>query len=468
MIFTSLDFIIFLIFILAFYWSLKNTIYQNYFLVAGSMFFYGYADWRFLSLIISCAIIGYVCAIAVENHQKKKKLFLILGISGPFGILFAFKYYNFFIDSVNSVIKLFGLHTWESSLSIILPIGISFFTFQTVGYLIDVYSGKTKAEKSFFDLLLFVSFFPQLVAGPIERYTHLMPQIKNKRGLNYEDIFYGCYLILQGFIKKMVIADNLAPIVNMLFAQDNLSGPLIIVGLLAFAFQIYGDFSGYTDIARGTARLMGFKILLNFNHPYMSLNPTDFWRRWHITLSNWFKDYLYIPLGGNRKGQTRTYINILITWILCGLWHGASYNFILWGGYHGIALITHKIYSNVTEGFHVKESRLYVYLARTVTFIVIVYGWIFFRITDANQILTYSIAILTDRRFLDVAFLSFSQIFPFVSLMMLIDYFESKFLLISESKILIQKKLAPYFIVLLIIFACFISETGGDFIYFKF
>jgi alginate O-acetyltransferase complex protein AlgI len=468
MLFTSIDFVIFFFFVLLTYWSLKNIHYQNFFLLQCSLFFYGYADWRFLSLILACAITGYLCAIAIERHKFRKKSFLIIGIIIPMGILFTFKYFNFFIGSFDYLLKSIGLSFQKPILSLLLPIGISFFTFQTVGYLVDVYRGEYKAERNFIDFLLFVTFFPQLVAGPIERAPHLLPQIKNKRNIHQDDIFYGVYQILQGFIKKMVIADNLAPIVNSLFGYPNLSGPLVLVGLIAFAFQIYGDFSGYTDIARGTARLMGFKILLNFNHPYMSLSPTDFWRRWHITLSHWFRDYLYIPLGGNRKGPFRIYINLMITWILCGLWHGSSFNFVLWGGFHGIALVFHKLYLKATQGALFKEKKAYIYLARTVTFVIVLFGWMFFRITDTSRIWDYSRAIFTDWSSIDVAFLTLLQISQFLFLMIAVDYFEGKFIHIMEEKIHIRWELTPYFAALILLLTIFIPDTSGDFIYFKF
>lgn len=468
MLFSSIDFIIFLLIVLSVYWSLKSTRHQNYFLLISSLFFYGYADWKFLFLIITCALVGYFSAIAVERYQSVRKPFLVAGIIVPFGILFVFKYFNFFIDSIDSMMRLIGLPFQKSSLSLMLPLGISFFTFQTVGYVIDVYNKKHRAENDFWKVLLFVSFFPQLVAGPIERASHLLPQIKNKRTLNQDDIFYGLYLIIQGFVKKIVIADNLAPIVDSLFKHSNLSGPLVIVALVAFAFQIYGDFSGYTDIARGTARLMGFKILLNFNHPYISLSPTEFWHSWHITLSNWFRDYVYIPLGGNRRGHMRTCLNLMITWSLCGLWHGASLNFILWGGFHGIALIVHKLYAEATRGAGFKENKMYGYFAGAITFMVITYGWIFFRIADTSQIWTYTRSIFTDWTALDIAFLTFSQIAQYVFMMIAIDYFEARFLRIAESRIVLRWTLSPYIAGLLIVLAIFISDTAGDFIYFRF
>jgi len=345
MLFVSIDFLVFLAVVLVVYWSLNRVSHQNYFLMAASLFFYGYADWKFLSLIISSALAGYVSALAIEKSRKKKRFYLTLGIVFPFFLLFVFKYFNFFIDAVSSVTAMFGLSIFgKSTLSLVLPLGISFFTFQTVGYVIDVYRGHHKAEKNFPQFMLFISFFPQLVAGPIERSTHLLKQIKKNRTVDHQDLIYGAYLILQGFVKKLVVADNLAPIVNSLFAYRDLSGPLVAAGMIGFAFQIYGDFSGYTDIARGVARLMGFRLLVNFDRPYVSASPTEFWRRWHITLSSWFKDYLYIPLGGNRHSFFRTCINIMFVWMLCGLWHGASYNFILWGLFHGIALVSHKFY----------------------------------------------------------------------------------------------------------------------------
>jgi len=378
MLFVSIDFLVFLAVVLVVYWSLNRVSHQNYFLMAASLFFYGYADWKFLSLIISSALAGYVSALAIEKSRKKKRFYLTLGIVFPFFLLFVFKYFNFFIDAVSSVTAMFGLSIFgKSTLSLVLPLGISFFTFQTVGYVIDVYRGHHKAEKNFPQFMLFISFFPQLVAGPIERSTHLLKQIKKNRTVDHQDLIYGAYLILQGFVKKLVVADNLAPIVNSLFAYRDLSGPLVAAGMIGFAFQIYGDFSGYTDIARGVARLMGFRLLVNFDRPYVSASPTEFWRRWHISLGTFFRDYIYIPLGGNRKNQI---FNLFVVWFLTGFWHGASWNYILWGIYFGILVAVEKVF--LLDFL----KRIPKFLHHIYSLFFIIIGWALFYYTDLGQL----------------------------------------------------------------------------------
>jgi D-alanyl-lipoteichoic acid acyltransferase DltB (MBOAT superfamily) len=278
-----------------------------------------------------------------ENRKGIKKALLITSLAVNLGILGFFKYFNFFAQSFERVVAPLGLHPDFVTLNILLPVGISFYTFQTMAYVIDVYRGNEKPCKNFCDFALYVSFFPQLVAGPIERSTNLIPQFQKQRSITRAMIYSACQLILMGYFKKVFIADGVAPIVNECFATpDKFGGVTLLLGTYLFAIQIYGDFAGYTDIARGVSRLFGIELMLNFRQPYLSTNITEFWRRWHISLSCWLRDYLYISLGGNRKGKARTYINNLITMLLGGLWHGAALHFIVWGGLHGIYLAVHK------------------------------------------------------------------------------------------------------------------------------
>ena len=467
MLFNSFVFLGFLIVVLIVYWSLRQRRAQNGLLLGGSLFFYAWGEPILVSLILACAVTGYVVARGVEARPDRAKWFLVAGSSVALGILFVFKYFNFFIEAVGGLFDQIGLPFQETTLRLVLPIGISFFTFQTVGYMIDVYRGTTEAEHDIVDYLLFITFFPQLVAGPIERATNLLAQIKRSRSIDGGDVLYGVFMILQGYVKKIVIADNLAPMVDTLFGFDDLTAPLILVGLLAFAFQIYGDFSGYTDIARGVSRLLGFHILLNFNHPYISRNATEFWRRWHITLSRWFRDYVYIPLGGNRGSPTRTYVNVFLTMVLSGLWHGASMNFVLWGAYWGVAVLIHKAWSDWRSGGEVLPGGRVVAWAGT--FAVVLYGWLLFRVEEFNDLVGYTSTLFSDWTFVSVALVLLGQVGVYVALAVALDKLESIFVHVQESEIRSASgTLSVYFAVLFGLMVLLGSETGGAFIYFRF
>ena len=346
MLYNSFVFPVFFLIVWALYLSLKHRA-QNVMLVVASYVFYGWWDWRFLSLLFISTITDFLVAKAMgkcgPNRQGTKKVLLFISIATSLGILGFFKYFNFFADSLERVFAPLGLQPDFVTLNILLPVGISFYTFQTMAYTIDVYRGKDKVCKNFIDFALYVAYFPALVAGPIERSTNLIPQIQKRRALTRAMVYSACQLILMGYFKKVFIADGVAPIVNECFdSPDKFGGVTLLIGAWLFAIQIYGDFSGYTDIARGVSRLFGIELMLNFRQPYLSSNITDFWRRWHISLSQWLRDYLYIPLGGNRKGKVRTYVNNMITMLLGGLWHGAALSFIVWGGLHGLYLAVHK------------------------------------------------------------------------------------------------------------------------------
>ena len=337
MLFNSLQFIAFFIIVYSLY-LLFNHRWQNYMLLAASYFFYGSWNWRFLSLILISTILDYFCGLAIDRQpgRKRKKLFLIISVTGNLTILGFFKYFNFFAHDFQLILARFGIPTHPLVLNIVLPVGISFYTFQTMSYTIDIYRGEMRPTRRFLDLALFVAFFPQLVAGPIERAKHLLPQIIKPRLITPRQFREGLWLIYWGFFLKVFVADNLAGIVDRVFAgAETISGIEVLLGLYAFAFQILGDFAGYSSIAIGLARLMGIDIMTNFLFPYFVTNPRDFWKNWHISLSTWLRDYLYIPLGGNRRGRLMTYRNILITMLLGGLWHGAAWTFVIWGGVSG-------------------------------------------------------------------------------------------------------------------------------------
>lgn len=351
MIFNSIAFAIFLPVVFIIYWSLSKSDLrkQNIFLLSASYFFYGFWDWRFLSLIVISSVIDYYIGLLIFNtkNNRSRKLYLISSVVFNLGLLGFFKYFNFFISSWIELLSLIGYQVKGiSTLNIILPVGISFYTFQTMSYTIDIYRKKLTPTRDFISFAAFVSFFPQLVAGPIERASDLLPQILNKRKFDYNQSIQGVHLIIWGIFKKVAIADNLSLLVDSYYNNIDLyswNSTYTILILVFYSFQIYCDFSGYSDIAIGTSRLLGIKLNKNFQRPYFSSSFSEFWQRWHISLSSWLKDYLYIPLGGNRKGTLNTYKNNMITMLLGGLWHGASFNFILWGGLHGIFLITQRV-----------------------------------------------------------------------------------------------------------------------------
>ena len=357
MLFTTIDFVVFFIFVLATLVVIKNRKFQHLFLLAASYFFFYYTSNYLIVILIFSTVIDYYIGKEIwkEVDHFRRKTLLTLSLAGNLGLLGFFKYTDFAIDQFNDLGIYLGSSGGFSTLEIILPIGISFYTFQTISYTVDVYRGKLEPSKSFWEYALFVSFFPQLVAGPILRASQFLPQLREKVDnlevgsklkqilLNSTNLKAGITLMALGFFKKMFIADNLAPMVNEIFAEPvGLESLTIIVGAIAFGIQIYGDFSGYTDIAIGAATILGFKIPINFNKPYFATSPSDFWRRWHISLSSWLRDYLYIPLGGNKISKHRTYVNLMTVMFLGGLWHGASWNFVIWGLLHGLYLAIHK------------------------------------------------------------------------------------------------------------------------------
>jgi D-alanyl-lipoteichoic acid acyltransferase DltB (MBOAT superfamily) len=338
-----------------------------------------------LILIATSTVVDYGSALAMERWPERRRRFLVLSLVSNLGMLGFFKYYDFFVENVAVILRQLGLPSFESTLDIFLPVGISFYTFQTLSYTIDVYRGRIRARRSFLDVAVFVAFFPQLVAGPIERAAHFLPQIENGRRFDAARARAGVLLIVWGFFKKLVIADNVAVIVNKVFSLPDAGFWLLWTGVLGFCVQIFADFSAYTDIARGTARLFGFELLLNFNHPYASQNPTDFWRRWHMSLSTWIRDYVYIPLGGARVPRGHESANLLIAFFLCGLWHGASWNFVLWGIYHAALILLYR-------GMDRSAPRLMQWrwgaVPRWIVFFSLTnVGWLIFRERDLSQLL---------------------------------------------------------------------------------
>jgi alginate O-acetyltransferase complex protein AlgI len=350
--------------------------------------FYGWWDYKFLTLIFLSSITDFVTGLGIGSAKKRhvKIFYLILSITVNLGALIVFKYYNFFIDSFSSIVTILGFQANVKVLSLILPVGISFYTFQTMSYTIDIYNGSLKPTKNIVAFFAFVSFFPQLVAGPIERARHLLPQFKVKHAITIKSFEEGLFQIMWGLFKKVVIADNCGVFVDRIFADYGSLGSInLALGVVLFAFQIYGDFSGYSDMAIGIARLFGFDLSQNFNYPYFSKNITEFWRRWHISLSTWFRDYLYIPLGGNQASNARFGINIFVVFLLSGLWHGANFTFLIWGGLHAIYYLIQRFYKEKLGAKFNIHQFAYILL----TFISVSFAWVFFRANTVQDAWRY-------------------------------------------------------------------------------
>ena len=388
MIFHSLDFVVFFIVVVAVYWRLGRRA-QNVLLLVSSYFFYGYVHPWFLILIGSSTVIDYASARAMEQWPERKRLFMAASIISNFGMLGFFKYFNFFIDNVHAVLAAAGVSADLPQLRVLLPVGISFYTFQAMSYTVDVYRGELRARRSLLDVAVFISFFPHLVAGPIQRASYLLPQVEGARRFSLDKASSGFSLIVWGFFKKLVIADNVGVIANKVFALNDPSFEVLWAGVFAFAIQIYADFSAYTDIARGTSRWLGFELTQNFDHPYLARNPADFWRRWNISLSTWFRDYVYIPLGGSRAGEVTWARNVLVTFLLSGLWHGASWNYVLWGLYHGVLLLltrAHELLGKPRNGRRAADFTVRRWAQTAGMFVLTLVGWLLFRETELSAI----------------------------------------------------------------------------------
>jgi len=358
---------------------------QNWLLLVASYYFYGCWDWRFLPLIFTTTLVNYLTAIGIENSTSKRRRRWLMVVSASFslGLLAFFKYWGFFTESAYEILTWLGFHVNRHVLNIVLPVGISFYTFQTMSYTIDVYRGQIKAVRSFKDFALYVAYFPQLVAGPIERSSSLMPQITHPRRKKQGDFAEGLNLVLMGLFLKIVVGDNLGFIANGIFSagKGELTGTEALVGVYCFAFQIYGDFAGYSSIARGVSKWLGIDLMTNFRMPYLARNPSDFWQRWHISLSSWLRDYLYIPLGGSRCSTAKIYRNLMITMLLGGLWHGAGWTFIIWGGLHGVILCIYR-----ALGDKMKLPGRWGRIIATVGFFhIICLTWVFFRADTFDQ-----------------------------------------------------------------------------------
>ena len=398
MLFNSFEFLLFFPIVCIIYFLLGRNKYRNPFLLLASYYFY--MNWKpvYAVLILTSTILTYACGLLVEKYAEdkgKQKTFLVTSLLINFGILFIFKYFNFINESVFSVLSSFGLRWSVPNLDVLLPVGISFYTFQAVGYSIDVYRGTIKAERSFITYALFVSFFPQLVAGPIERAKNLLPQFHEEHHFNIDDVTEGVKQMIWGFFMKLCVADILGQYVDAVY--NNLAfhnGKSMLLATFFFAFQIYCDFAGYSNIAIGAARVMGYRLMDNFRQPYCSSSIKEFWKRWHISLSSWFMDYLYIPLGGNRVRYVRHLFNLMVTFVVSGLWHGANWTFLCWGATHGVYLVVETIWR---KSFHLSfPDNIFVRLFKIcVCFVFVSIAWVFFRANSLNDAITVFSSVLS-------------------------------------------------------------------------
>jgi D-alanyl-lipoteichoic acid acyltransferase DltB (MBOAT superfamily) len=393
MFFDTPIYFVFLVVVVAVYWRLSRRS-QNLFLLAASYFFYGWWDWRFLILIVVSTFVDFHSAryIDLSTAPARRRLLLTLSLLINLGFLGFFKYFNFFEESLAQLLTTLGFERVDRfTLSIVAAAGISFYTFQEVAYIVDVYNRRLEPASSFVDYALFISLFPHLIAGPIQRPSHLLPQVQHDRRLDEDRFFDGILLIISGLFRKCVVADNCALLADAAFSGrfGSPSLPVVMIGSYAFAWQIYGDFSGYSNIARGSAQLLGFHFMVNFRQPYLATSLQDFWRRWHISLSTWLRDYLYIPLGGNRYGERKTYSNLLLTMLIGGLWHGANWTFVIWGGIHGVGLAAERIFRQLAQPMDAEGNtpqqgpaslfQIRSWLHRIVVFHLVCLAWIFFR-----------------------------------------------------------------------------------------
>ncbi len=481
MLFNSINFAVFLPIVFIIYWFIvhKNLKQQNFFLLAASYFFYGFWDWRFLFLLAFSTFLDYFTGLKIHHStsRKKKKIWLLISLITNLGFLGFFKYYNFFIASFAGIIQNFGLTPHYSTLNVILPVGISFYTFHGLSYVFDIYNNRIKPTTNWIDYTLFVSFFPLLVAGPIERATHLLPQVEKPRTFDYAKAVDGLRQIMWGLFKKVVIADSCAQYANLIFNNSaQYQGSTLVLGALFFTFQIYGDFSGYSDIALGTARLFGFELLQNFRFPYFSRDIAEFWRRWHISLSSWFKDYLYIPLGGSKGGNPMRIRNTFIIFLVSGFWHGANWTFIIWGFLNALFIMPSIFFKTNRNNLDTVAQGKYLPSAKelfnmVLTFGLTVFAWIFFRAADLTHAFRYISGIFSSSLFKipDPAVYSTSLVLLII-LFMGIEWLgrENKYAI--ENLPVIRFRIVRWSIYAALIFliGIFMQSSETPFIYFQF
>jgi len=476
--FNSFEFPIFFLLVILVYWFLldKKVRYQNAFLLGASYIFYGWWNRYFLLLIIASSLVDFTIGLQLgkSDNPARRKFLLWLSILFNLGILGLFKYYNFFVESFIDLFNNFGVTLNASTLNIILPVGISFYTFQTMSYTIDIYRKQLEPTKDIIVFFAFVSFFPQLVAGPIERAKNLLPQFERPRIFNKDQVVDGLRQILWGLFKKVVIADRCAVLVDTIFENPEIhSGSTLLLGAVFFAFQIYGDFSGYSDIAIGTAKILGFDLMKNFDFPYFSRNIAEFWRRWHISLSTWFRDYLYIPLGGSRGGKAMRIRNTFAIFLVSGFWHGANWTFIVWGAIHAMCFLPLLLLNKNRNYLEVvaKNSLLPSFKElgqMLVTFIIATLAWVFFRATSIEQAVNYIQGIFDSSLFSVPAHLQVSTI-AFIIFGLIVEWFNRDSAHGLQQIGTIPKLIRrPFYYLLLVIMFFYGAPATKEFIYFQF
>lgn len=455
--FTDINFIVFLILLLSIYLFLKQTKSRILFLLLASYFFYAYWNWKYLPMIILTTYVDYLCGKKIAEDRNDKKMFLLLSLGFNLSILFVFKYYNFFISNFSSSAYL---------VNILIPVGISFYTFQSMSYTIDVFYDKSKVEDSFINYALYVSFFPQLVAGPIERAGHLLPQLKQLKPLEYQNLRQGFQLVFFGFLKKLVIADNLGIIADRFYkSHTSFSKIDSLLGIYAYAFQIYFDFSSYTDIARGVAKMFGINLVENFRMPYCSTSLTEFWKRWHLSLTNWFRDYVYYTLCFNRYKRINLYVAIFIVFLISGLWHGANWTYVIWGGVHGVILIIEAILFSKFQ-FEFKNYFFKLFLV-VLNFHLVSLLWVIFRAPNIS-VATEIYAQLISSSKVGAHLVSLEDIYLPI-LILAAELFNYEFM--KNNSVLVTKNYKirwAFYIVMLIIIGLYGNLSSRQYIYFQF
>lgn len=481
MLFNSFEFIIFFVIVFTLYYKSYDKLkFQNVLILISSYVFYGWWDYRFLSLIVISSICDFIIGRAIDKSsaEKKRKRLLYLSLFINLGFLGFFKYYNFFAESFTDFVSIFGFETSPFFLKIVLPVGISFYTFQTMSYTIDIYRRKMKSTNNLLEFMTFVSFFPQLVAGPIERASNLLPQFAKKRVFNKYEFREGIKQALWGLFKKIVIADNCAFYVNQIFENsDSYPGSVLVIGLILFGFQIYGDFSGYSDIAIGISRMMGINLMQNFKSPFLSQDIQEFWRRWHISLSTWFRDYVYIPLGGSKVSDFRKNLNVLITFTISGFWHGSDWTYVLWGASHGFFYFIQMGYGSTLGKIKILPKGVATLYNMFWTYLAVTSVWILFRADSIEQSISLFHEVTSSSLFENpVQYLKEmgSSIKPYIIIISLLylALFEifNKDALYSFQVAHFKRPIRWFLYVTLILLLFFFRATGGklDFIYFQF
>ncbi len=477
MLFNSFIFFIFLLIVLPVFYILPTKRTRNLFLLVASYIFYGYWDWRFCILLAVSTIVDFFLGLSLKHTENvtHRKLMLAASVVVNLGILGFFKYFNFFVSSFESMISFTGHNLDFLHLNIILPVGISFYTFQTMSYTLDIYKRKLEPTHDFIDFALFVSFFPQLVAGPIERASNLLPQLSKKYAPTKDQFIKGIVLIVTGLFKKVMIGDTTGRIVDHIFGNPEIYTSFeLLSGLILFSLQIYADFSGYSSIARGVSKMLGIELMKNFEQPYLSANITEFWRRWHISLSSWLRDYLYISLGGNRKGKGRTYVNLMATMLLGGLWHGASWNFVIWGGLHGLYLAIHKfMLGSKKAAFRYEHSGAPGFMkylgSMFATNVLVLITWLFFRAKDFTTIkIFFTKMIHWESSALSYRFLTITLTFLLVNLLLdILEYYTKRHTYVLKLK---KREFAAGILTALILvtFTFMFQSEPLPFVYFQF